>query len=82
MKIINRLCTAKQLHKTYEVDINLYPAPTGTAETTEQFAAMQDMKGLKSRHLPTSLYLKSCCLLEHISLAQNYIPLQTFVKRI
>jgi hypothetical protein len=40
MEIINQLCRAKQLDKTYEVDINLYTAPTGTAETTEEFAAM------------------------------------------
>jgi hypothetical protein len=43
MKIINWLCTTKQLHKTYGVDINLYPAPTGTTETTKQFAATQLM---------------------------------------
>jgi hypothetical protein len=32
------LYTTKQLHKCYGVDVNLYPAPTGTAETTKQFA--------------------------------------------
>ncbi len=41
MKIINWLCTTKQLHKTYGLDINLYPAPTGTTGTTKQFAATQ-----------------------------------------
>jgi hypothetical protein len=40
-----RVClyTAKQLHKCYGVDANLYPAPTGTAETTKQFATTQFM---------------------------------------
>ncbi len=37
------LYTTKQLHKCYGVDVNLYPAPTGTAETTKQFATTQCM---------------------------------------
>jgi hypothetical protein len=53
MAIVNWLCTTKQFHKTYGADVNLYPAPTGTAETTKQFAATQYLEGYKPRHLST-----------------------------